>query len=272
VFARVDGELGEEFKVMMERGLLDLDSRKGKAPGGYQTDLSEVRLPFIFTNAVGINRDVFTLLHEGGHAFHNFAVRHEPLSAYRHAPMEFCEVASMSMELLSHPHLDVFYKAPEAARTRYEDFLGRVQFFPWCATIDAFQHWIYTHPGHSREERAAYWLELNERFGAGIDHSGYEDALRYRWHMQLHIFEYPFYYIEYGIALLGALQIWRNSLRDARGAVKAYKAALTLGGSKPLPDLFRAADAEFDFTEKTLQPLMNAVQDQMVKQAALEML
>jgi len=185
--------------------------------------------------------------------------------------MEFCEVASMSMELLGLPHLDVFYKAPEAARTRYDDFFGRVQFFPWCATIDAFQHWIYTHPGHTRDERAAYWLELNDRFGAGVDHSGYEDTLRYRWHAQLHIFEYPFYYIEYGIALLGALQIWRHSLRDARGAVKAYKSALKLGGSRPLPELFKAAEADFDFTEKTLRPLMAAVQEQMAQQSALEM-
>ena len=270
IFDRVDHELGEHFKQMLQLGLLDLDSRKGKAPGGYQTDLSEVRLPFIFTNAVGLNRDVMTLLHEGGHAFHNFAVRGEPLTAYRHAPMEFCEVASMSMELLGLPHLDMFYEAPEAARTRYEDFLGRVQFFPWCATVDAFQHWIYTHPGHTRDERAAYWLELNDRFGAGIDHRGYEDALKYRWHAQLHIFEYPFYYIEYGIALLGALQVWSNSLQDPRGAVNAYKAALKLGGSKPLPELFTAAGAEFNFTEKTLAPLMAAVQKRMEQEAAQE--
>ena len=270
IFDRVDPELGQQFKRMLELGLLDLDSRKGKAPGGYQTDLAEVRLPFIFTNAVGLNKDVFTLLHEGGHAFHNFAVRTEPLGAYRHAPMEFSEVASMSMELLSHPHLDVFYKSPEAARTRHDDFLGRVQFFPWCATIDAFQHWIYTHPGHTRDERTSCWLELNDRFGAGIDHSGYEDALRYRWHAQLHIFEYPFYYIEYGIALLGALQIWTHSLKDPRGAVNAYKHGLSLGGSKPLPELFAAAEAQFDFTERTLEPLMQAVQNAMQEQATLE--
>jgi oligoendopeptidase F len=270
IFDGVDPGLGQEFQEMMDLGLLDLDSRKGKAPGGYQTDLAEVRLPFIFTNAVGLNRDVFTLLHEGGHAFHAFAVRHEPISSYRHAPMEFSEVASMSMELLSHPYLNAFYTEPEAARARHDDHLGRVQFFPWCATIDAFQHWIYTHPGHTREERADYWLELNRRFGAGVDHSGYEDALRYRWQSQLHLFEYPFYYIEYGIALLGALQIWMNSLKDAPRAIHAYKAALSLGGSRPLPELFTAADARFDFTERTLEPLMHAVQNAMAQQAKLE--
>ena len=256
---------------MLELGLLDLDSRKGKAPGGYQADLSEVRLPFIFANSVGINKDVFTLLHEGGHAFHNFAVRNESISSYRHAPMEFSEVASMSMELLSHPYLEEFYKSPEAARTRHDDLVARVQFFPWCATIDAFQHWIYTHPGHTRDARADYWLELNDRFGAGVDHSGYEEALRYRWHAQIHIFEYPFYYIEYGIALLGALQIWRNSLQDARGAVSAYKSALNLGGSRTLPELFTAANTKFDFTERTLGPLAEAIQQAIAHESRLEL-
>jgi oligoendopeptidase F len=145
-----------------------------------------------------------------------------------------------------------------------------VQFFPWCATIDAFQHWIYTHPGHTRKERTDYWLTLNDRFGAGVDHQGYEEALRFRWQAQLHIFEYPFYYIEYGIALLGALQIWMRSLHDPEGAVKAYRTALALGGSRPLPELFATAKAEFDFTERTLAPLSNAIQDAMTEQTKRE--
>jgi oligoendopeptidase F len=270
IFGKVDPELGSRFQHMIDLGLLDLDSRKGKAPGGYQTDLTEVRLPFIFTNAVGSNRDVFTLLHEGGHAFHAFAVRGEPLLSYRHAPMEFCEVASMGMELLGHPFLDVFYNEGDLAQARYDDLLGRVQFFPWCATVDAFQHWIYTHPGHSRTDRADYWVTLSDRFGSGVDHSGYEEVQRSRWQAQLHIFEYPFYYIEYGIALLGALQIWLHSLSNAPEAVGAYKKALSLGGSRPLPDLFRAAQTQFDFTEKTLAPLTAAVASAMGREATLE--
>ncbi len=270
IFHLVDGDLGLQFQKMIDMGLLDLDSRKGKAPGGYQSSLSEVRLPFIFMNVVGLNRDVTTLLHEGGHAFHQFAVSEEPLISYRHAPMEFSEVASMSMEHLGAPHLGVFYSEQEAARARYDQFDGDISILPWIATVDAFQHWIYENPDHTRDERSNYWLELRQRFGAGIDHSGYEKAQRYRWHTQLHIFEVPFYYIEYGIALLGALQVWRNSLTDLPAAVEAYKSALALGGSKPLPDLFTAADTEFDFSDRIIEPVMQNVAAEVERQSELE--
>ena len=270
IFGRVDKELGDQFQRMIDLGLLDLDSRKGKAPGGYQSSLNEVRLPFIFMNAVGVNRDVFTLLHEGGHAFHQFAVHDESLLSYRHGPMEFAEVASMSMEHLGGKHLDVFYSPGDAARARRKSLEGDVGLFPWVAIIDAFQHWIYSHPGHTRDERAEYWISLMERFGAGVDWSGYEDALKRRWHAQLHIFEYPFYYVEYAIALLGALQVWRNSRADFEGAVKAYKAALKLGGSRPLPELFKAASINFDFTEATIKPLMDEVQAEIERQGKQE--
>lgn len=270
IFDKVDPELGGFFQKMIDLGLLDLDSRKGKAPGGYQTSLHEVRHAFIFMNAVGLNDDLFTLLHEGGHSFHSTLARTEPLIDLRHAPMEFCEVASMAMEHLSLPHLDVFYDEANAARAINGHFKGDIFLLSWIATIDAFQHWIYTHPEHTNEERAEYWMELDKRFGPGVDYAGYEDVIKYRWHSQLHIFEVPFYYIEYGIALLGALQVWRNSLDSLEKAVSAYKEALTLGGKKTLPELFAAANAKFDFSAETIQPLMDAVEVEIERVSKLE--
>ena len=270
IFNKVDAELGNNFQKMIDFGLLDLASRKGKAPGGYQSSLSEVRLPFIFMNAVGVNRDVFTLLHEGGHAFHQFAVRNEPLLPYRNAPMEFAEVASMSMELLGAPYLEVFYNTGEASRARYDSLESAILLLPWIAIIDAFQHWIYTHAGHTAAERSDQFAALMHRFSSGVDWSGYEEALRLRWQAQLHIFEYPFYYIEYGIAQLGALQVWQNSRRDKMEAIRAYKSALALGGSKPLPQLFEVAGARFDFSDRIIQPLMSEVAGEMEVQRLQE--
>lgn len=252
IFRQVNPELGEQFQQMAELGLLDLESRKGKAPGGYQASLSEHRLPFIFMNAVGRDGDVRTLLHEGGHAFHAFATRSEPLHAYRHSPIEFSEVASMSMELLGSPYLSAFYSSQEADRSRREHLEGVVWVLTWIATIDAFQHWVYTHPEHSREEREEQWLLLHRRFGGIESWEGYEDALRYAWHRQLHLFLHPFYYIEYGIAQLGALGIWLQAREDQAAAVRAYRRALTLGGSQTLPQLFKAAGLSFDFGSKAV--------------------
>ena len=270
IFGRVNKELGDSFQRMIDLGLLDLDSRKGKAPGGYQSSLTEIRLPFIFMNAVGLDGDVFTLLHEGGHAFHQFAVRDEPLLDYRHAPIEFSEVASMSMEMLGAPHLEAFYSPGEAARSRRDHFESAIGLLPWTAIVDAFQHWIYTHPGHTSDERCDHFVSLMNRFGSGTDWSGLDEPLRYRWHAQLHIFEVPFYYIEYGIAQLGALQVWRNSRQNLDGAVEAYKSALRLGGSKPLPELFAAADTEFDFSDKIIKPLMDEVSEEVERQGKME--
>jgi len=270
IFSNVNAELGDNFQKMIDLGLLDLDSRKGKAPGGYQSSLSEIRLPFIFMNAVGLNRDVFTLLHEGGHAFHQFAVHNESILDYRHAPMEFCEVASMSMELLGSPYLDTFYSPGDAARTRREHFEGSISILSWIAIIDAFQHWIYTNPDHSVEQRCDQFVSLMDRFGSGVDWSGLDDAIRYRWQAQLHIFEYPFYYIEYGIAQLGALQVWQNSRKNLDNTIKAYKSALRLGGSRPLPDLFKAAEIEFKFTDDIIEPLMAEVGEEIKRQGEKE--
>ena len=263
IFDQVDGGLGRGFTLMREQRLLDLENRKGKAPGGYQCTLAEARLPFIFMNAVGLQRDVETVLHEAGHAFHTLASQNEPFYPYRSAPIEFCEVASMSMELLGNQFLEAFYPAPEAKRARREHLEGIIDILPWIATIDAFQHWVYTHPGHAPAEREAAWLELMDRFGGDVDWRGYEAARANLWHRQLHLFLHPFYYIEYGIAQLGALQVWANAKRDRARAVADYQRALALGGARPLPELFRAAGCRFDFTHATLEPLVALVQDEL---------
>jgi oligoendopeptidase F len=265
IFTRVDPELGEQFAHMRARGYLDLDSRKGKAPGGYQSTYDEERRPFIFMNAVGLHRDVETLLHEGGHAFHTFATQQEELYEYRSAPIEFCEVASMGMELLAMDHLDAFYAPADLARARRKQLEGILRLFPWAATIDAFQHWLYTHPGHSREARRTAWLELHERFDPHVDFSGCEDVRGHLWQQQLHLYQVPFYYIEYAIAQLGALQVWQNARRDRANAVRRYRQGLALGGSRPLPELFSAAGIRFDFSYDTLAPLVEAVQEELAR-------
>jgi oligoendopeptidase F len=264
IFDKVHPALGEQFQFMADRRLLELESRKGKAPGGYQSTLAESRQPFIFMNAVGRDADLRTLVHEGGHAFHMLAARNEPIFEYRHAPMEFCEVASMGMELLALPHLGSFYTdgndLSRAYRTRLEDL---VLLLPSVALVDSFQHWVYTHPGHTRKERAETWTDLANRFTAGIDWSGYPEQRAYSWHGILHIFELPFYYIEYGIAQMGALQVWLHSRTNYSEAVERYWNALTLGGSRPLPELFEAAGAKFQFDYESLKPLMNAVEEEL---------
>ena len=263
IFSGVDPDLGEQFAYMRRNALLDLGNRKGKAPGGYQTTLEDDRLPFIFMNAVGLDGDVRTLLHEGGHAFHSLASRGEALSAYRESPIENCEVASMSMELLGARNLERFYNEEDARRSYRQLLEGIVLILPWIATVDAFQHWIYNHPDHSRDERKRAWTGLLDRFGGLVDWSGHEPARAHYWHRQLHIFLYPFYYVEYGIAQLGALQIWKRSLSDRRAAVAAYRAALSLGGAKPLPELFEAAGARFDFREEAIVPLIDAIRHEL---------
>ena len=265
IFERLDRDLAAGFQRMQNLRLLDLANRKGKAPGGYQSTLAEARVPFIFMNAVGLQRDVETLLHEAGHAFHALATRDEDLHTYRNAPIEFCEVASMSMELLGNEFLEKFYAAPEANRARRTHLEGIMNIFAWIATVDAFQHWIYTHTGHTRAERSAAWLKLMDRFGGDVDWRGYEAARANLWHRQLHIFIHAFYYIEYGIAQLGALQVWANSKRDKAQALNDYKRSLALGGSRPLPELFAAAGCNFEFSRKTMAPLVALVRHELAK-------
>jgi oligoendopeptidase F len=265
IFNHLDAELAAGFRQMQDLKLLDLDNRKGKAPGGYQSTLSEARVPFIFMNAIGLQRDVETLLHEAGHAFHAQATSDEDLYAYRGAPIEFCEVASMSMELLGNEFLEEFYPTPEANRARKTHLEGIIGFFPWMATVDAFQHWIYTHASCSRAERKAAYLQLMDRFGGDVDWTSYEESRAFSWHRQLHIFLHPFYYVEYGIAQLGALQVWANSRRDKVRALNDYKKSLALGGSRPLPELFAAAGCKFQFDAATIKPLIQLAGTELKK-------
>ena len=264
IFKKVDAELGQQFREMAQMKLLDLASRKGKAPGGYQSALDEARKPFIFMNAVGVDGDVRTLLHEAGHAFHGLACAHDPLVDYRHAPMEFNEVASMGMELLADQYLSVFYNYEDAQRSRTTHFEDSVFTLVWVAIIDAFQHWIYENPKHGRGARQKAWLDIRRQFGGDlIDWQGLEDEQASLWQRQLHIFEVPFYYIEYGIAQLGALQLWLNAKKDSAKALREYRQGLSFGGSRPLPELFKEAGIRFDFSENTIAPLMDAVKDEL---------
>ena len=255
---RVHPDFARDFNRMAELNLLDLESRKGKAPGGYNSELMEVRFPFIFMNGVGRDTDLRTLLHESGHAFHVFATRNANFHfLYREhgIPVEFAEVASQAMELIAGEHLEgIFYNRQEAKRSMREHVVDTVKLLAWVATIDAFQHWIYTTPGHSREERREQWVKLRERFGGLESYDGYEDVWRSRWQRQLHLYLVPFYYIEYGIAMLGALGIWTRYRRDRKGAIESYRRALSLGGSIPLPELFKTAGVPFDFGPKTVEP------------------
>ena len=271
VFANVDPDFRTYYERMADAHLLDLDNRKGKAPGGYCQTLAFRKMPLIFMNAVGLDDDVRTLLHEGGHAFHSFEASRLPLLFQRHPGSEMAEVASMSMELLAAPYIDSghggYYSEADARRSRVELLEGIILFFPHCASVDAFQHWMYLNPeGRDADARDAKWLELRRRFeGDSVDWTGL-DALRIaRWYQQPHFFASPFYYIEYGIAQLGALQVWRNSLKDGRKAVRDYRDALALGATESLPDLFRAAGARLIFDSDGMGELVILVEEELAK-------
>ncbi|MCU0465931.1 MAG: M3 family oligoendopeptidase [Anaerolineae bacterium] len=258
VFNRVDPALGSMYQTMRAESLLDLENRKGKAPGGYCTSFPLAKRPFIFMNAVGLHDDVQTLLHEGGHAFHAFAASELSYVQQEDVPMEFCEVASMAMELLASPYLTAenggYYSAKDAARARIEHLSGIIRFWPYMAVVDAFQHWVYANHAEASVPANcdAKWSELWDRFMPGIDYSGLDDIKATGWHRKLHIFQLPFYYIEYGLAQLGAVQVYANALSDQAGAVANYRKALALGGTANLPDLFSAAGVRFAFDADTL--------------------
>jgi oligoendopeptidase F len=266
IFTRVDPQLGEYFEIMRREGLLDLDNRKGKAPGGYCTQFYAAKRPFIFANSVGLHEDVQTLLHEGGHAFHVFETNYLPYYQQLEIPYEFLEVASMGMEFLAGPYLDAeqggFYSTQDAARARSEHLEQAVLFWPYMAVVDAFQHWVYeNHEAASDPAKCdARWAELWQRFMPGVDWGGLDEVLRTGWQRKLHIYQDPFYYIEYGLAQLGAGQVMRNSLRDPAGAVAAYRRALTLGGTVTLPELYAAAGVSFAFDAATLSEVVTLIE------------
>ncbi len=266
MFEHVDSQFGEYFEIMQKEGMLDLENRKHKAPGAYSVNFEASKLPFIFANSVGMHDDVQTVLHEGGHAFHSFEMRHLPYTQQRDElslPMEFAEVASMGMELLASPYLPAakggFYSEQDAARALRANLDDILTLWPYIALVDAFQLWAYEN-SHRATDPATLddkWQELWNRFMPGMDWSGLEEQLRSRWQRQSHIFTNSLYYIEYGIAQLGAVQVWANARKDQAKAVADYRHALSLGATVPLPQLYKAAGAEFSFEPG---PLREAVE------------
>lgn len=264
-------ELGPFFgnclRVMKQMGRFDLESRNGKAPGGYNCPLAETGVPFIFMNAAGQMKDLTTMVHEGGHAVHSFLSHHLALSAFKEYPMEIAEVASMSMELFTMDYWNIFFDdETQLRRARLQQLERAITIFPWIATIDKFQHWIYEHPQHTTEERTAKWLEiLNEFSPAVVDWSGHEDYRAITWQKQLHLFEVPFYYIEYGIAQLGAIAMWKQFKENKTQALNNYVQALSLGNTKTLPELYKAAGIKFDFSPAYVKELADFVKAEIEK-------
>ena len=250
---------------MQELGHLDLESRKGKAPGGYNCPLAVSGAPFIFMNAAGTLDDVTTMVHEGGHAIHSFLCHTLPLNGFKEYPTEIAEVASMTMELFSMDHWDVFFSDPaELSRAKEQQLERVITIFPWIATIDKFQHWIYTHPTHTHFEREEQWMKIVQEFTSPlVDFTGLEKYRGVLWQRQLHLFEVPFYYIEYGIAQLGAIGLWQQYKKDPAAALQNYLQALSLGGTRTLPQLFEAAALSFDFSGPRISQLMQFVKTEL---------
>lgn len=266
-FKKVDEYFAWCIETMDNMERLDLESRKGKAPGGYNYPMAETNVPFIFMNAASSTRDVETMVHEGGHAVHSFLSKDLELSAFKNCPSEVAELASMSMELLSYDGQDAFYKNPDDFNRAKEEHLeGIIKILPWIATIDKFQHWIYSNPTHTSEERKAYWMQLSKEFGTGlVDWTGLEHYQAVSWQKQLHLFEVPFYYIEYGMAQLGALAVWRNYNLNKAKALEQYKAALSLGYTRTIGEIYKTAGIEFNFSKSYIHELMQFVNAELKK-------
>ena len=265
VFQALDPYLGDCLRTMRQIGQLDLESRKGKAPGGYNYPLDETGVPFIFMNATSSLRDVVTMLHEGGHAVHSFLTRHLALGADKHPPSEVAELASMSMELISMYHWDVFFENPADLRRAKKTHLESVlETFPWVATIDKFQHWVYEHPAHTETERHHRWTEIFDEFNQRtVDWRGLEGIKPYLWQKQLHLYEVPFYYIEYAMAQLGAIAVWRHYRQNPAEGLAAYKRALALGYTAPIGQIYVAAGIRFDFSTDYLRTLVDFVREEL---------
>ncbi|MEI2739169.1 MAG: M3 family oligoendopeptidase [Chitinophagaceae bacterium] len=264
-FDELKSFFGDCLRKMKTMGHLDLESRKGKAPGGYNCPLAESGAPFIFMNAAGQLDDVTTMVHEGGHAIHSFLAHELELTGFKEYPTEIAEVASMAMELFSMNHWHVFFDDKEELKRAKEQQLERViTIFPWIATIDKFQHWVYENPNHTEEERAKQWVSILEEFSSPvIDFSGLDEYRMFAWQRQLHLFEVPFYYIEYGIAQLGAIGLWQQYKQNHETAITNYMTALKLGGTKTLPELFKAAGLKFDLSPACIQQLMLFVKQEL---------
>lgn len=264
LFAKIDPYFSDCLATMKTMGYLDLDSKKGKAPGGYNYPLYEIGVPFIFMNAVGSQRDLVTMVHEGGHAIHSFLSRDLELTGYKDLTSEIAELASMSMELLTMEQWSQFYSPEDVVRAKQDHLEDLLKVLPWIAQIDEFQHWIYENPTHTVEERTAAWKRLNQEYGTGLtDWTGYEEVRDNSWQRQMHLFEVPFYYIEYGIAQLGAIGVWKNSLVDYDKAISDYKEALKLGYTKSIPEIYATAGVEFRFDQAYIKTLADFVKERL---------
>ncbi|NUM51768.1 MAG: M3 family oligoendopeptidase [Flavobacteriales bacterium] len=266
-FTKLRPYFGECLSIMKEMGHLDLESKKGKAPGGFNYPLYEIGVPFIYMNAVGTHRDLVTMVHEGGHAIHSFLTKDLELTPFKSLPSEVAELASMSMELLSMEHWDIFFENEEELKRAKREQLQKVlETLPWVATIDKFQHWIYENPTHSVEERYATWKNLMNGFGSNVvDYSGLEEEYANTWQKQLHLFEVPFYYIEYGFAQLGAIAVWRNFKQNKEKALDQYMAALSLGYTKSIGEIYQTAGIRFDFSPEYVKELADFVKAELIK-------
>lgn len=266
-FQTIDPYFADCISTMQKMKRLDLESRIGKAPGGYNYPLMETDVPFIFMNAVGLHRDMVTMVHEGGHAVHAFLAANLELTDFKSTPSEVAELASMSMELISMEHWQSFFPDnSDLKRAKKEQLNDVLKGLPWIASIDKFQHWIYTNPQHTVEERYAYWLQISKDFGTGVvDYTGLESNLKRSWQPQLHLYEVPFYYIEYGMAQLGAIAMWRSYKQNPKQALENYKKALSLGYTKTIPELYKAAGIKFDFSPAYVKELADFVKEEYEK-------
>ncbi len=266
-FGKIDPYLGECLAVMKKMAHLDLESRKGKAPGGYNYPLSEIGVPFIFMNATSNLRDMVTIMHEGGHAVHSFLTRDLPLTNFKHTPSEVAELASMSMELISMDHWDLFFPNEDDLKRAKRDHLEQVlETLPWVANIDKFQHWIYENPNHDVPARLKAWNDILDTFSDNVtDWSGLEEEKNYLWQKQLHLYEVPFYYIEYGFAQLGAIAVWKNYRENAEKGLEGYKNALKLGYTQSIPEIYEAAGIRFDFSREYIHSLIEFVREELGK-------
>lgn len=266
-FYKIRPFFGDCLEIMKQMKYVDLDSKKGKAPGGFNYPLHEIGVPFIYMNSVGSQRDLVTMVHEGGHAVHSFLSRDLELTGFKDAPSEVAELASMSMELLTMDYWDEFYTNPEELkRAKKEQLEKALETLPWVASIDKFQHWVYENPTHTVEERYATWTSIMKEFGSNVvDWSGNENALAALWQKQLHLYEVPFYYIEYGMAQLGAIAVWRNYKQNPTKAIDQYIEALKLGYTKSIGEIYQAAGIEFNFTQAYVKELVDFIKDELEK-------
>lgn len=266
ILGKIDPFFGESIATMEEMNYLDLDSKQGKAPGGYNYPLYEIGVPFIFMNAVGAQRDLVTMVHEAGHAVHSFLSRDLELTGYKNLPSEVAELASMSMELLTMEGWSEFYNEIDLKRAKKDQLETILMILPWIAQIDEFQHWVYENPTHSIEQRDEKWLRLGKEYGANLtDWTGYEHVRTISWQRQMHLFEVPFYYIEYGFAQLGAIGVWKNSLTNFDKAIQDYKEALKLGYTKSIPQIYETAGVSFQFSQAYIKEIADFLQLELTK-------